>query len=161
MVELLDLEPGMVIADIGAGLGEWSVALSRHVAPSGHVFATEIDPLLVAEIRKAVEKNGIENISPILSGVADPALPTECCDLIVVRAVYHEFTEWEAMNAGLHQALCSDGILAIFDNEPDGSGHGIEAELAIEQITAAGFELMSREDSWDGEQYVLLFRRAN
>ena len=62
--QALALKPGMVVADVGAGKGELTLALVREVGPTGHVFSTEIDPARLALLRDAVAvlraKPGVE-----------------------------------------------------------------------------------------------------
>jgi predicted methyltransferase len=36
-VELLELKPGMTVADVGAGFGAWTTVFSRRLGPSGRV----------------------------------------------------------------------------------------------------------------------------
>jgi predicted methyltransferase len=43
LAALLELRPGSVVADVGAGDGAYAVALARRVGPEGRVYATEID----------------------------------------------------------------------------------------------------------------------
>ena len=42
--QVLALETGTMVADVGAGKGGLTFALAREVGSSGHVFSTEIDP---------------------------------------------------------------------------------------------------------------------
>jgi hypothetical protein len=65
LAELLQLEIGQVVADVGAGRGEWALELARRVGPRGQVFATELDPDLVAETRAMVASDGLTNVSPL------------------------------------------------------------------------------------------------
>jgi hypothetical protein len=156
----LDLEPGMVLADVGAGRGEWAVTLGeRYLGPTGHVFATEIDPALLAQTRQLMTGVGVTNVTPILGGATDPGLPDECCDAILLRLVYHEFDDRQAMLAGLRGALRPGGTLAVIEIPGDGE-HQIDEERVLVDFTNAGFELVRRFDELDvGNQYCLLFTR--
>src|SRR5271156_6569724 len=51
VMDLLQLKPGSVIADIGAGGGWFSVRAARRVAPNGRVLAEEINPKAVTAIQ--------------------------------------------------------------------------------------------------------------
>ena len=42
--QVLALKEGMVLADVGAGKGQLTLALAREVGSSGRVFSTEMDP---------------------------------------------------------------------------------------------------------------------
>src|SRR5262249_58412465 len=84
---LLELRPGMVVAEIGAGVGKTTRAVAERVGPSGHVYSTEIDPEALAKIRETVAD--LSNVTVVQAGVAETGLPDACCDAIFMEAVYH------------------------------------------------------------------------
>lgn len=55
LLDALELKPGMVVADIGAGTGYLSRRMARLVAPSGRVLAVDVQPEMVALLRQAAE----------------------------------------------------------------------------------------------------------
>jgi protein-L-isoaspartate O-methyltransferase len=154
-VELLQLRPGHVVADMGAGVGIWSMELARRVGPEGQVLATEITPNLVKEIRSMAEYEGLDNVSSILVGQGSTGLPPQSCDRILLRYVYHELTNPETMNRGLYRALKPGGLILVIDGIASGenlkNGRGVNSirpEVLIEEMVSAGFELVSRKDGW-------------
>jgi precorrin-6B methylase 2 len=170
--QVLHLEAGQVVADVGAGDGEWSVDLARRVGPTGHVWATEVNDRDLAEIRRRVEKAGLENVTVVEGDQQQTGLPQGCCDAILVRMVYHHFTDPPAMRRSLRQALRPGGRLAILDIEPQKNwrklkgvpqrgGHGIPADDLVREMTADGFEVVSRHEDWNGDEdrYCIVFRR--
>ena len=48
LLRLLDLRPGLVVADVGAGTGYLSRRMARAVAPSGRVLAVDVQSEMVA-----------------------------------------------------------------------------------------------------------------
>lgn len=52
VVEILRLEPGMTVAEVGAGCGSLSQAIAQAVAPNGRVLAIENDPAMLARFRE-------------------------------------------------------------------------------------------------------------
>src|SRR5262245_31205533 len=60
---LLAVNPGSTVAEIGAGHGEMAIRMARKVGPSGHVYATEIDPGRLAEIRERAQEAGLDNLT--------------------------------------------------------------------------------------------------
>jgi len=112
IIAVMDLQPGMIVADVGAGNGAWSVALAQHVGESGHVYATDIDQDRLDDMRRRIDRDDVGNVTPTLGTSTEPGLPDECCDAILIRAAYHEFTDPEPMLAGLLRALRPGGTLS-------------------------------------------------
>jgi ubiquinone/menaquinone biosynthesis C-methylase UbiE len=172
IVEALRLEPGSVVADVGAGNGEWAVQLARHVGQEGHVWATEVEADEVEDIESRVLGASLNNVSVVLGDQSSSGLPPDCCDAILLRLVYHHFTRPVEMRASLRQALRPGGLLAIVDispqsswrelpDVPDRGGHGIPVTDLIREMTTDGFEVVSRQDEWNGDadRYCVVFRR--
>ena len=169
IAEVLELRPGMTVADVGAGDGSYSVFLAEQVGDSGRVLATEVEPVLVDAIRQAVK--GHSQVSVILGELDATGLPEGCCDRILLRRVYHHFLDPDAMGQSLFNALEPGGIIAVIDFLPRGrapegvpenrGGHGTPIELLIEEMTRNGFELVRQVENWPGSErdYCVLFRR--
>jgi SAM-dependent methyltransferase len=171
LAELLQLDTGQVVADVGAGRGVWALELARRVGPRGQVFATELDPDLVAEIRAMVAYEGPTNVSPILVDQGYTGLPPQCCDRVLLRFVYHDFTDPPTMTTGLLRALRPGGFLVVIDDAAsseddltDGRGnHTILPQVLVDELEAGGFELVSRQDGgFDGvtRRIAMTFRIA-
>jgi ubiquinone/menaquinone biosynthesis C-methylase UbiE len=172
LAELMKLEPGTVVADIGAGDGQWTKILSAHVGPTGRVFATEVNRNLIKRLESTAASLG--NVTVAEGSQDHNGLPADCCGAILLRLVYHHFTDPPAMQAELRRALRMGGLLAIVEFKPgrtaapsgvphDRGGHGIPPELLIKELNAAGFEMVTREDQWPGdrESYCVLFRKVD
>jgi ubiquinone/menaquinone biosynthesis C-methylase UbiE len=118
LVNLLRLEPGMIVADVGAGLGAWAMRFARWTGTSGHVYATEISEEALATLPAVVAREGLSNVT-VLNGATDSTnLPAECCDAILTRNVYHYLTEPAAMIRSFAAALKPGGRLAVVDFPP-------------------------------------------
>jgi tRNA A58 N-methylase Trm61 len=89
LAEVLELKPGMTVADIGAGFGAMTVVLGKWIG-SGHVFATDIADLQLRTIREYAEREGLKNVTVIEGAAASTNLPASCCDAIFLR---HESAE--------------------------------------------------------------------
>ena len=169
--EVLSLAPGKIVADVGAGEGEWTLEIARRVGPTGRVFATEIDPERIREIRKAVAEAGVANVTIIEGTPDDTRLPTGCCDAIFLRHVYHHITDPAAMNASLLRALRPGGFVAVIDFNPptrllpvpDGvpenrRAHGMPIDVLVEEMTARGFGVSQRIEDWFRFDYCVVFQ---
>jgi SAM-dependent methyltransferase len=118
LVPLLRLEPGMTAADVGAGLGAWSLRLSQRTGPSGRVYATDIDQGALAALRALVAREQLSNVTVLVGATASTNLPAGCCDAILLRNVFHYVTEPAAMIRSLAASLTPGGRLAIVDFPP-------------------------------------------
>jgi ubiquinone/menaquinone biosynthesis C-methylase UbiE len=169
----LEVQPGMRVADVGAGDGTFAVALARRVGPSGQVYATEIDDEHLADIRQAITAAKLSNVTVIEGAVSSTNLPDACCEALFHRAVYHHLMDPAAINADIFRAIRSGGRLVIIDFEPGGilnwigrpetaerhGGHGTPKETVMQEVTAAGFQVMRGPEPWRGRTYAVLFRR--
>ena len=172
LVELLNLGPGSVVADVGAGDGKWTEALAEVVGPEGHVFSTEVESDLVDDLARRLERKNIENATAVLGSQSESGLPAACCDAVLLRMVYHHFQQPRVMRASLRRAIVPGGLVAIIDIQPqhnwrqlegvpERGGHGIELNDLVDEMTDDGFELVTRHDNWndDEDRYCAVFRR--
>ena len=75
VVDALNLQKGMVVADIGAGVGYFSLRIAKRVGPEGKVLAVDIQPEMLSLLKQNQEREGLTNVEPILGTVTDPHLP--------------------------------------------------------------------------------------
>ena len=171
LAAVMEWKPGSIVADIGAGDGKYAFAATQIVGSSGKVFATEIDQDKLAKLHSEVTKRHLTNVIVIESKDADTNLPADCCDAIFLRRVYHHLTKPAEFDAALIRSLKSGGRLAIIEFPPRTSlnpvegvpanrgGHGIPKDVAIQELTAAGFRIKSTVNSWPQGDYLLLFEK--
>jgi ubiquinone/menaquinone biosynthesis C-methylase UbiE len=141
LVDILALEPGMTVADVGAGFGAWTIRFSKWIGPSGRVFATEIGASQLASLRESVKKEGLTNVTVVEGAPRSTNLPANCCDAIFIRDAYHHLTEPQDILKSFAAALRPGGRLAIIDFPPrpnsqipdgvpkDRAGHGVPPEV--------------------------------
>ncbi|MGA8088338.1 MAG: FkbM family methyltransferase [Terracidiphilus sp.] len=65
------IKPGTIAYDIGANVGFYTLALSRLVGESGHVFAFEPAARSVYFLRRHLELNNIRNVTVVQTAIAD------------------------------------------------------------------------------------------
>ncbi len=172
-IEALGLRPGLRVADVVTGNGEWAERIGREVGETGHVYATEVDRDKLQMVDTRLKEAGLKNVTTILGTQEDTGLPPGCCDAILLRMVYHHFTDPPRMRASLRSALRRGAPLVVIDTEPqknwrhlagvpDRGGHGIKQGDLVREMAADGFEVVARHDDWagDGDRYCVVFRRA-
>ncbi len=161
LAALLEVRPGMTLAEIGAGKGRMAVLVARRIGSSGRLYATEIEDGKLEAIRSAAA--GLTNVTVIHAGADSSGLPEACCDAVYMRRVYHHFTDAEAMNKSTYSSLRPSGRLVIIDFLSPRwlffLRHGIPADEVARQLRSAGFTLERRLDGWSPIDYCLVFRR--
>jgi tRNA A58 N-methylase Trm61 len=114
-LDALNLKPGMIVADIGAGVGYMSLRMAKRVGPSGKVYANDLQPEMLAKLRENAARGGIANVITVLGDVADPKLPPNTMDLVLLTDVYHEFSQPQQMLRKIRETLKPDGRLVLLE----------------------------------------------
>lgn len=160
----LDLQPGMTVADIGAGSGYMTVRMARLVGATGKVYAEDIQPQMIDLLKRRLDREKVTNVIPVLGGTDDPKLPPDTIDLMLLVDVYHEFSEPVKMLAGMRTALKSGGRLVLLEYRkedptvPIRLEHKMTVAEARMELEAAGFAL-SKVDSRLPRQHILIFTK--
>jgi len=115
MVELLRVEPGTVVADIGAGTGYFARRLARKVGSGGKVLAVDIQPEMLTLLEKNMAAAGVTNVQTVLGTITDPKLPPRSVDLVLMVDVYHEFDHPYEMMQAIVTSLRPGGRVAFVE----------------------------------------------
>ncbi len=162
MLDALKIEPGLSVADVGAGVGYTSVRLAKRVGPTGKVYATDLQPQMIAMMKSNLQEAGITNVQPILCTAANSKLPDGKIDLILMVDVYHECPDPELVLNQMKKALKPGGKLVLIEfkgddpNVPIKPEHTMTVAQAKKELEANGFKLKESQDflPW---QYILTF----
>jgi predicted methyltransferase len=175
LIDVLELEPGMTVADIGAGGGAMTVVLGKWIG-TGRVYATDITERALRLTREYAKREGLSNVTVIEGAAAATNLPPACCDALFLRHVYHHISDAAAFNKSLYASLKPGGRLAIIDFVPtrgsrlpqgvpaNRGGHGIPPSIVIEEMKAAGFSHVRTIDTWppgdkEPDYFLTLFKK--
>ena len=160
----LDIKPGMMVADVGAGTGYHVERIAPLVGPSGKVFAVDIQPEMLALLDQRLKRQGIFNAVPVLGAVDDPKLAEQSLDLIIMVDVYHEFDFPAQMLVKMAAALKPGGRIAFVEfkaedaNVPIKTLHKMSEAQIRKEAAAAGFTWVRTGKSlpW---QHVVIFKK--
>lgn len=165
VIAKLQLKPGSVVADLGAGSGIFTVPLARAVGSAGKVYAVEIDKGFFEYIeRKAIEQN-VANVRTVLGQFADPALPAADVDLAFLHDVLHHVEDKAGYLKQVVRYLTPAGRIAVVEFDGPKGPHRDDPKMQVAQkdLTAwladVGFvpseDISLFEDKW----YVIYRRR--
>lgn len=107
MLDMLRLEPGHRVFELGAGSG-WNAALMGSiVGPGGHVFSLEIIPELAQRASKTIKTLGIETVSIIEADGGDGYAPGAPYDRATFTAGTYDLPR------AFHEQIKQDGLLLV------------------------------------------------
>ena len=161
------LKPGMIMADIGAGTGLFTLHFAQVVGENGKVYAVEIAKNFLENIKARASKASASNVQAILCTERSVELPEDSIDLAFICDVYHHFEYPQATLASLHKALKPGGELILIDfkrikgeSSDFVMGHVRAGQEVFEaEVAAAGFEKFAEVEGILKENYIVKFRR--
>ena len=161
IVGLLDLRPGMSVAEIGAGSGFLSRIIAGQVSSSGKVVAIELDAKMVTYMNERARAERLSNFTAIRGQLTSTGLERASMDVIVIVNTYSFFDRPDEMLRSVAKALKPGGLLLIVDFPRAGRGanaEGVNAEDVIASVAKFGLKKIA-ESSVISEHYAIKFRK--
>jgi SAM-dependent methyltransferase len=174
LTQLAGVREGQTIGEIGAGGGRFSLALAQAVGARGRVYASELaGPTYEALSGRAA---GASNLTVVKAERESTNLPDACCDLLLLRNVYHHVTNPEQFLTSVKRALRPGGRVIVIDFEPgalwfhggrpgDASerrpGHGVSQAAAAAEFEAAGFRVETSQPRWSRPMWLSVWAIGN
>src|SRR5687767_8338760 len=85
----LNIKPGEVIADIGAGSGYFTFRLSHHVGDKGKIYAVDVSPEMILHLNRRIRQLKAMNVTSILPDPDDPLLADGSIDRFFLSNSWH------------------------------------------------------------------------
>src|SRR4051794_32779030 len=165
-IDVLKLQKGASVADIGAGSGYMTEKLSKKVGPMGKVYATDIQQGMIDLLNKRIAKRKLANVTPILGVQDDPRLPVEAVDLVIMVDVYHELSQPQLMLRHIKASLRPGGRLVLVEyrkedpNIPIRPEHKMSVAEAKLEVEAEGFKLTTTNEDLS-RQHIFIFTKQS
>ncbi|MCF8143330.1 MAG: methyltransferase domain-containing protein [Deltaproteobacteria bacterium] len=162
VIEALQIPEGAVIADIGAGGGYFTERFSNQVGKRGHVYAVDVQDVMIGLLKKRVKDRNLENVTVIKGKFETPMLPCHAMDIAFFSSVYKEIDDRIQYMKEVRRSLKPGGQVAIIEFYRDRGLLGPELAdrlsetQVIDEMRSAGFVLIQRFDFLPKE-YFLLF----
>ena len=159
---MLKIEPGMSVADIGAGSGYFTERIAKLVGPTGRVYASDIQRGMLDLIDRRMRRFGFQNVTLVLGEPTNPRLPSQAIDLALMVDVYHELSAPQTVLGHIRTALKPNGRLVLIEYKgedptiPIIPTHKMTVAQAKLELENEGFVLTSANSSLP-RQHVLTF----
>lgn len=167
VIKAMNLKPGNVVVDLGAGTGYFSRRFAETVGSEGKVIGVDISSAMVRTLIADAKRWGLKNYEARLVPPDDPLLDARSVDVVFVCDTYHHLDERARYFANLRSALRPAGRVVVIDPvKPEGySNDGEEKrftkEEVIDEMRKAGYRLARQFDFLLPRQYFLEFEPAS
>lgn len=159
-MRLAEIAPGMSVADIGAGEGYYTVRLSPLVGRRGRVLAEDIVAGTRDRLAQRVQREGLDNVAVKLGKPADPMLPSQSFDRVLLVHMYHEVTEPYEFLWHMREGLKPDGLVIVVDSDRPVKRHGMPPRQLLCEFAALGMAPARTERLPHADAYFVAFRIA-
>jgi ubiquinone/menaquinone biosynthesis C-methylase UbiE len=130
----LGLNKGDIIADIGCGIGYFTIPASKIVGDSGKIFAMDIIPEMLQDVEIKVNENNISNIETILTEENDLKLKDDKITFAFISNVLHEANEKENFLTEIKRIISPDGRIAIVEWQKINSKFGPPIDHRLDKV---------------------------
>lgn len=152
----MQVKPGAVVADVGAGDGFFTTRLAEAVGAGGRVHAVDVNPVALSRLKSRIAEGGHANVEIVQGAVDDPKLAPGSIDAALIVNAYHEMDEHQAMLGKIRTALRPGGRLVIVEpisesrltasRRDQTRNHEIAIDLVKADGRAAGFVEVAAHD---------------
>jgi len=155
---------GATVADIGAGVGYFTWRLAARVGPAGKVYAVDIQPAMLDQLRHNMAARRLANYEAVLGAADDPHLPAGRIDLALLVDVYHEFSQPQKMLRKIRAALSPGGRMVLLEYRKEDPqvpilpAHKMSVAEVTAEIEPEGFRLEGTLENLP-RQHILIFRK--
>ena len=168
VLQAMRLEPGMDVADIGAGTGLFTRLFAPLVGPEGKVYAVDISERFVKHVEDTAEKAGLKNVVGVVCTPDSVELPPDSIDLAFICDTYHHFEFPHKTMASLRRALRPGGEVILIDFHRI---EGVSSDWVLDHVRAgqdvftreieqAGFRQVDEKKGLLSESYFVRFRKV-
>ncbi len=163
LVGLMGIEPGMTVADLGAGTGYMLPHLSAAVGPEGEVLALDVEDAMIAYIEENLAAYG-PNVRAVKVPSDSPGVEPGSLDRLVTINTWHHVAGREAYAAKVLEALKPGGRFVVVEFTLD-SPIGAPKEMRVDSasvaadLKAGGFDASVAEETMPNHHVVIGVKR--
>ena len=148
LIRRSSIRPGMRVLEIGCGSGAYTPALALAVGSEGEVFALDIQPRMLEQLKRKLEREDLrvlDNVEPVMAGADRLPFADESLDAALMVTVLQEIPDKQRVLAEIRWVLRPGGILAVSEwlFDPD---YPLK-RVTVRDLASAGFCAIRAEGS--------------
>jgi ubiquinone/menaquinone biosynthesis C-methylase UbiE len=151
VLKTIGIEPGMIIGEVGAGRGRYTVQIAARIGPSGRIYANDINQESLRFLERRAAEQGLTNVKTVLGSVTDPKLPLGALDMVIMVNVVHCLEKPVALLKNVSSALKPGGRIVIvegnLDKDPSAAGEWFARSKLLKIYEDAGY-VLAREETF-------------
>ena len=147
-----NIEPGMIVADLGCGMGSYTYEIASRVGPTGKVFAVDIQKTIVDTLAQRCKEKGLNNVSVLWDNMDDAdgiALQDASVDRIVISNLLFQLEDIQKFATEVKRILKPKGMALIIDWSESFGGIGPTPQHVVSQSRAQ--EIFERVGLYTGK----------
>ncbi len=157
VMDLLGVKPPQRVADIGAGLGYYTVRVARRLGSGATIYATDVTAEYLDQLRARLEREGIGGVKLILGLPRDPRLPPGSVDVAILSHMYHEIENPYEFLYRLQPSLAPGARVGIIDMDRPTQHHGTPPTLLRCELAAVGYRQLDFVWLTPADSYLAVF----
>ncbi|SCP99511.1 class I SAM-dependent methyltransferase [Anaerobium acetethylicum] len=149
ILDEIGLQAGDILADIGCGIGYFSIPAAEIAGSKGSVYALDVNVEMIEELEQRIAENETDNIRTIVTEEYDFKLDDNAVSYALVSTVLHEIEDRMKFLHETKRILGSGGKIAIVEwikKESDWGppvGHRVDSSEVKRELLDCGFEEIS------------------
>lgn len=166
VLDSLNLRPGEVVADLGAGSGYFTFRIAPRVGDTGKVLAVEIQEAMLNTLRTRAAAMKATNVEVVQGSEIDPHLPANGVDLVLVVDVYHELAYPFEVMTKVREALKPGGRVVFVEYRKEDAAvrikevHKMSVKQLQKEMNAVGLVLVRTVETLP-LQHIVIFEKKN
>lgn len=146
----LDLKPGDVVADIGAGDGFWAELMAKFVGEQGIIHAAEVEKKKIDQMKRKFAD--VPQVRPYLCPTDGTGLDENSCELAFLSKTYHHLPDDRvAYLRHLHKVVKPTGRLCVIEKYSQLATVHKSHDIPLSELTA-----VAEEAGWIAVRYELM-----
>jgi len=166
VLDSLDLRPGEVVADLGAGSGYFTFRMAPKVGKTGRVLAVEIQEAMLTTLRERAATKKTMNVEVVQGSEVDPHLPAGTVDLVLVVDVYHELAYPFEVMTKVRESLKPGGRAVFVEYRKEDPAvrikevHKMSVKQLESEMSAVGLVRVATVETLP-LQHIVIFEKRN
>ena len=160
IMDVLALQKGQVVADVGSGGGYFSLRFANAVGKEGRVYAVDTNPKMLEFVRQSAIEKELDNVETRLIEGDDLPFPERALNLVFLRNVCHHLPNRVDYFKKIRNMLKPEGKVAIIEYTRSGVfrslfQHYVLQETIVNEMTDAGYQIWKAFDFLPDQSFTI------